>query len=396
MGAAAGLRAGRNNRRGGRRESGSGSWARVEGQRGRALNGLNLMSGGVSTRAIRRSVISLNRADAPGVGVGQAVAHHVRRMRPDETSSGVAFYALCNMAKLLAPLLLLLMSSGCAAQMVSTRGNSKYGPINDTLGGQIRYLQGGATDAIQARREDAYRQMHRYCDGRYIITREWDVVDGQVSNVWANESVTAQASAYGGRRSTSVYGTAQTNLNSMAWTSNMVPRNIEFECESAPSQLRGEPKGRSRRTERSSAPYRAFFRRTGTSVPSRAERPKVESSAESGVSLPADLSASGGEAGGAEPSEELAVLHRRGRAFFAVGRFVDADRIALECLKLDAEYAPCHFIRFLVSRQQRDQEGALRSCRSFMEFAQVGAPVAELDECAGVLAQMDSFNVFGR
>ena len=72
--------------------------------------------------------------------------------------------------------------SGCGAQMVSTRGNasSKYAPINekDANGGVIKYLNDGAAFVVQQRRDDAYKQMYNYCNGKYKIVKEGPQAEG--------------------------------------------------------------------------------------------------------------------------------------------------------------------------------------------------------------------------
>ena len=71
-------------------------------------------------------------------------------------------------------LALFLGLGGCAAQMISKPGTaSQYGPSNeDSRVGTIRYLNQGADGVIKARREDAYRQMHGACKGKYKIVSE--------------------------------------------------------------------------------------------------------------------------------------------------------------------------------------------------------------------------------
>lgn len=112
--------------------------------------------------------------------------------------------------------LLLLLLSGCAAQMMQTSG-SRYAPVNERPGGRVRYLAMGIAPVQQARREDAYRQMYDACSGRYRIVSEYS--DGSVT------ASSGQASAYGN----SAYGSGVSSTGS--W------RYIDFECvQAAPKQ----------------------------------------------------------------------------------------------------------------------------------------------------------------
>ena len=65
---------------------------------------------------------------------------------------------------------------GCSASSVVKPGNSqhsKYAPQNESdRTGVIKYLNQGATFVRNSRREDAYKQMHSECGGRYNIVNE--------------------------------------------------------------------------------------------------------------------------------------------------------------------------------------------------------------------------------
>jgi hypothetical protein len=65
---------------------------------------------------------------------------------------------------------------GCTAQMVSPPGklnNSPFAPVNEALRpGVIKYLNAGVPSVRESRREDAYRQMHQSCNGKYQIDAE--------------------------------------------------------------------------------------------------------------------------------------------------------------------------------------------------------------------------------
>lgn len=59
--------------------------------------------------------------------------------------------------------------------MVQTNSGqpSQYGPQNVAPhGGQVRYLNAGASFVINARRESAYKKMFDECGGKYVITSE--------------------------------------------------------------------------------------------------------------------------------------------------------------------------------------------------------------------------------
>lgn len=80
------------------------------------------------------------------------------------------------------PLLLVFSLTGCGASMVSTRGDSQspYAPTNerDSRGGTVKYLNEGIASVRKSRREDAYRQMHDFCNGAYKITAEGPKSEG--------------------------------------------------------------------------------------------------------------------------------------------------------------------------------------------------------------------------
>lgn len=111
--------------------------------------------------------------------------------------------------------LLLIFLAACGAQLVGRRGQSQYGPMNEKRGGEIKYLREGARAVIEGRRENAYQQMFNECDGRYLITREWDESDGPTTN-----------------------GVAKTRGNTTAWSSTTYSSTyhfIAFECVTEPS-----------------------------------------------------------------------------------------------------------------------------------------------------------------
>ncbi len=56
---------------------------------------------------------------------------------------------------------------------------SMYAPVNESSRrGIIKYLNQGAASVIAKRREDAYRQMHQACGGKYRIIAEGPQLEG--------------------------------------------------------------------------------------------------------------------------------------------------------------------------------------------------------------------------
>ena len=82
--------------------------------------------------------------------------------------------------------------SACAAQMVSSPGaqsSSPYAPVNEkSRGGVIKYLNGGADSVIEKRRNDAYKQMHTACNGKYRIDAEGQKEEGGVVTASGNSA----------------------------------------------------------------------------------------------------------------------------------------------------------------------------------------------------------------
>jgi len=69
----------------------------------------------------------------------------------------------------------LLLLLGCSASSVVKPGNtkSKYAPQNEgNRTGIVKYLNQGASFVRESRREDAYKQMHENCGGKYNIVNE--------------------------------------------------------------------------------------------------------------------------------------------------------------------------------------------------------------------------------
>jgi len=72
-------------------------------------------------------------------------------------------------------LFLFLVLLGCSASNVIKPGNtnSKYAPQNErNRTGVVKYLNQGASFVRESRREDAYKQMHNNCNGKYNIVNE--------------------------------------------------------------------------------------------------------------------------------------------------------------------------------------------------------------------------------
>lgn len=79
--------------------------------------------------------------------------------------------------------------TACSAVMVSKPRpeiNSPYAPVNageEAQEGTVKYLPGGADSIVDARRADAFKQMHDACRGSYEITKEEDHNDGGTGTV---------------------------------------------------------------------------------------------------------------------------------------------------------------------------------------------------------------------
>lgn len=70
-----------------------------------------------------------------------------------------------------------VVMAGCTtAQMIAPVGaqsSTPYAPVNEAArSGLIKYLNGGAETVVKQRREDAYKQMHTACNGKYRIDAE--------------------------------------------------------------------------------------------------------------------------------------------------------------------------------------------------------------------------------
>lgn len=72
---------------------------------------------------------------------------------------------------------------GCVSADMVTPPNSgsAYAPVNEGgRSGVIKYLNDGASFVRSQRREDAYKQMHQACNGRYKIDAEGSNAEGGV------------------------------------------------------------------------------------------------------------------------------------------------------------------------------------------------------------------------
>ena len=104
------------------------------------------------------------------------------------------------------------LSIGCGATMVKSAGggNSPYAPANEkSLGGVIKYLSDGASFVVNRRRDDAYKQMYKSCNGPYHIVAEGQRVEGSVVVSSATATGTATASTSGGVTQASGKSTAE-------------------------------------------------------------------------------------------------------------------------------------------------------------------------------------------
>lgn len=70
----------------------------------------------------------------------------------------------------------LMVLAGCtsASRVDSALAEtSAYAPANEEhVDGEVAYLDAGARAVRNARREDAYKKMHSFCGGDYVIVRE--------------------------------------------------------------------------------------------------------------------------------------------------------------------------------------------------------------------------------
>lgn len=240
----------------------------------------------------------------------------------------------------------------CTAQMVATRGNSSYAPTNERRGGEIKYLSAGADEVLRQRREDAYRQMHEYCSGKYVITKEWDENEGTVSNVWVNSSGSAQANAYGSAWNAQASGTSSQSTTGTAWTSNVVYRHFSFDCRS----------GRDRTLTATTG--------AALSVPDEKSRP-----------IPNQV-----VRGSNASSERTALLlYKGGAALWEVGKEADAEAAFSECATTDPSLAFCQFGLYRVKLKSGDVAGARDACRNYLRLAD-DSREEMITECAGFVA----------
>lgn len=120
----------------------------------------------------------------------------------------------------------------CASsQMVETRGRSAFGPINESQGGRVKYMLGGADFVLKARREDAYKQMYHQCSGRYSITREWDEDGETVTSSYATANGTSSVRGYGNASGFSAKGSTSVVGTGVAFSAVQQYRVIDFSCE---------------------------------------------------------------------------------------------------------------------------------------------------------------------
>lgn len=98
----------------------------------------------------------------------------------------------------LGPLLAATLTA-CSATMVNRPGSSgsAYGPTNEAnRPGVIKYLNQGASGVVNARREDAYKQMHSSCGGRYKIVGEGPQAGGTTISNMGNGTLYASTSEW--------------------------------------------------------------------------------------------------------------------------------------------------------------------------------------------------------
>ena len=97
-------------------------------------------------------------------------------------------------------LVVLSLLTGCSAHMVVPAGSNQppaYAPLNETARpGIVKYLNAGAPAIIEARRDDAYRQMYTHCTGRYRILAEGTSNDGGSAIYWGYGIATFHANQW--------------------------------------------------------------------------------------------------------------------------------------------------------------------------------------------------------
>lgn len=68
-------------------------------------------------------------------------------------------------------LITLLLTCSCLTNVVRPM-KSDFAPVGYKPKGTIKYLANGADFIISGRREDAFREMYRACNGKYSINSE--------------------------------------------------------------------------------------------------------------------------------------------------------------------------------------------------------------------------------
>ena len=76
------------------------------------------------------------------------------------------------------PMLIFLLLSGCAASHVTKIHKSKYAPKDYKPVGVVKYLNQGADFIVERRRESAFKEMYKACNGSYSITKEGQNSEG--------------------------------------------------------------------------------------------------------------------------------------------------------------------------------------------------------------------------
>lgn len=79
-------------------------------------------------------------------------------------------------------LILCLLLSGCAtSHEVIEPTKSRFGPVDQSQRGVVKYLAQGMDSIVRARREDAMETMYENCHGKYRILQEAMQADGSGS-----------------------------------------------------------------------------------------------------------------------------------------------------------------------------------------------------------------------
>ena len=95
-------------------------------------------------------------------------------------------------------LILVLLLAGCSSTHVTKPTVPKYAPQGYKAKGAIKYLNAGMSFIIKKRREDAFKEMHEGCGGKYKITYEGPRESGSSMTTYnsATNTLNTHSSSY--------------------------------------------------------------------------------------------------------------------------------------------------------------------------------------------------------